>query len=264
MEAERALAEAQQHAQSAVEARRAAADQQDRDCRALEALRDQHTEALADAEERRAKAVAEQDRLLRLVDQHASDFRRLEADLATVRAGIERHLTQEHERAMASRDREHGEIIARLKAELELAIDVQKRLEMSVERDESEQQRLAAAHAAERSDAERWLGKATIEKNHAVKALTDQRVEVQHWREAAWAMEPLATLGRLATHLSPELHELVTSLDERAQLLLAVSRLDTSHRPLVEALRADAIRAASLVRQLSRSHEETSPAHETL
>jgi hypothetical protein len=43
----------------------------------------------------------------------------------------------------------------------------------------------------------------------------------------------------------------ITALDERTRLLLDVSRLDASYRPVIEAVRADAMRTAMLARRLA-------------
>jgi hypothetical protein len=58
------------------------------------------------------------------------------------------------------------------------------------------------------------------------------------------------------------LNELVARLDDRAQLLLSLSRVDVSYRPIIEAMHADALRAASLARQLSRSSPDPDPVSE--
>ena len=135
---------------------------------------------------------------------------------------------------------------------------------MLLARAEADQDRLRAVHSAERADVERSLGEATIKKNQLFKKLSDQRVEMQQWQAQARTLEPLATAGRLAGQLARELHELVANLDERARLLLGVSRLDAGYRPVVEALRADAMRAASLARQLSRSAPDIPDGEEML
>src|SRR5262249_13604132 len=117
-------------------------------------------------------------------------------------------------------------------------------------RAETEHHRLVAAHAADRAEADRSLGEALFKKNQIAKTLADQRIELDQWRETARELETLATAGRLALHVSREIHELVATLDDRARFLLSVSALDASCRPEVERLRADAMPPASLARQL--------------
>jgi hypothetical protein len=197
--------------------------------------------------------MAEQQRLLMLVDQNASERCRLEAEYATMRTEIERRMAKEYELSTVVKDRERNEIIANLQAELALAVADQRRLQTLLGRAEAEHQRLMAAHSADRAAAERSLGEAAVKKNRIVKALADQRVELQQWRETACALEPLAAAGRVALQLSREMHDLIANVDDRARTLLAASALEAAHRPEIEALRADAMRAASLARQLSRA-----------
>ena len=225
------------------------------DARAEAVIQHDHDRrALAQNETRLAQALAEQQRLLLLIDQDASERRRLEASRATMRAEIERQVGQEHQRAVAIRDRERAEIIANLQAELALANADQKRLQTLLGRAEADHHRLVASHAADRAAAERSLGEVTFKRSQVVKALADQRVELQQWRDTACALEPLANVGRVAMQLAREMHDLVANLDDRAKFLLSVSLVDANYRPEVEALRADAMRAASLARQLSRAN----------
>jgi hypothetical protein len=224
---------------------------------------DHDRRALAQNETRLAQALAEQQRLLLLIDRDASERRRVDASQATLRAEIERQVAQDSQRAIAVRDRERAEIIANLQAELALANADQKRLQTLLGRAEADHQRLVAAHAAEKTAAERSLGEVTFKRSQVVKALADQRVELQQWRDTACALEPLANVGRVAMQLAREMHDLVANLDDRAKFLLGVALLDANYRPEVEALRADAMRAASLARQLSRAKAEPTSSRET-
>ena len=115
-----------------------------------------------------------------------------------------------------------------------------------------------------RTESDRSLGEAMFKKNQIAKTLADQRVELDEWREAARGLEPLAAAGRLALHISRELHEMVASLDDRARFLLSVSSLDATHRPEVEQLRVEAMRAASLARQLTTVDRDSASAGPSL
>jgi hypothetical protein len=223
---------------------------------------DRSRRAIALGETRIAQALAEQQRLLLLLDQDASERRRLEVSQAAMRGDIERQIAQEYGRTMAVKDRERSEVIANLQAELALAVADQRRLQTLLSRAEADQQRLLAAHTADRTAAEQSLGEATIKRSQIVKALADQRVELQQWRDTACALEPLAAAGRVAAQLAREMHDLVANLDDRARFLLGVSLLDATYRPEVEALRADAMRAASLARQLARPDAAGTPVQE--
>jgi hypothetical protein len=208
--------------------------------------------ALAEAEHRYSDAVAEQGRLLEAIAREQTERRRLEADRAAIRADFERQMAEEHERALSAHDRQRSELVANLQAELALANADQKRLQMLLARAESDQQRQSATHAADRAAMERALGEATLRRSEMAKLLADERVELKQWRDAACELEPMAATGRLAVQLSRELHDVITALDDRTRLLLDVSRLDAGYRPLIEALRADAMRSMMLARRLSQ------------
>jgi hypothetical protein len=214
------------------------------------ARQDDDRRRLEDAEARPAQARAEQQRLLRLVERETTERQQLEAAHAATREGLERRLAQEYERTMAARDRERTELLANLQADLAVAVADQRRLQSLVARAETEHHRLIAAHAADRADADRALGEALLKKHQIAKTFADQRIELDQWRETARELETLATAGRLAVHVSRELHELIATLDDRARFLLSVSALDAGCRHEVERLRADAMHAASLARQL--------------
>jgi hypothetical protein len=232
-----------------VEARAEATRQHDRD-----------RQALADAETRYAQAIAEQAELLQTIAREQSERRRLEADRGALRAELERHEAADRERALVVRDRERSELVANLQAEVALATADQKRLQMLLARAEADQQRQTASHAAERAELQRTLGEATLRRNQIAKQLADERVELKQWRDAACELEPMAAAGRLAIQLARELHDLVASVDERTRLLLDVSHLDASYRPIVETLRADALRTAFLARRLAHADPDA-PAH---
>jgi hypothetical protein len=179
-----------------------------------------------------------------------------------MRAELERQLSEDHEGALAARDRQHGELVANLQAELALALADQKRLQMLLARAEADQQRQAASQAAERAAMERTLGEATLKRSQMAKQLADERVELKQWRDAACELEPMAAAGRMAMQLSRELHDVITALDDRTRLLLDVSRLDAGYRPVIEALRADAMRTAMLARRLSQANPDASAPEE--
>jgi hypothetical protein len=135
-------------------------------------------------------------------------------------------------------------------------------LERQVASLEAERERLATARAADREEVERLLGEVALNRNAIDKALDDQRVELQEWRSVALDLEPLAAVGRLAGPLSDDLRRILGKLNERAASLLTVFQGDAIYRPEIEALRAEAMRAMSLVRQLSRSPLEPHPGQE--
>jgi hypothetical protein len=198
----------------------------------------------------------------RAAGQDASEPPRLEADRNGLRAVIEKELADQFQRTMAARDLQHNEALAKRESELTLALEGQQQLQTLLARAEAEQQRLAAEHVAELSQTERALGELTLLKNQVLKSLADQRVELEQWRETASTIEPLASMGRLANQISCELHGLIATLDERARLLLNVSRVDVSYRPAIETVH-DAVLATSMARRLSSTNAEPTPDSET-
>jgi len=105
-------------------------------------------------------------------------------------------------------------------------------------------------------EVERLLGEVAVSRKTIDKALEDQRVELQEWRNVALDLEPLAAMGRLAGPLSDDLRRILGKLNDRAAALLTAFQADAIYRPEIEALRAEVMRAMSLVRQLSRSPVE--------
>ena len=241
-----------------------AAGQRDRDRETLADLEGRHAKALAEqqlmtlrieeltTELRRVAAeheaaLARKDRELADATTQDAELRRLVETEASLRAEITR-LTNQYEEAESVRERERSEVVANLQAELAVAVKDRKRLQTLLSRIEASHQRMAGAHAA-----------LTVERDHALKLVADQLVEIAQWGETACALEPLAAAGRLAIQVSRELLELVSKLDERAHMLLNVSLLDARYRPDVELLRADVMRTASLARQLTKWSTEPAP-----
>jgi PAS fold len=261
-----ALAEVQASLERANEEHRQALEQKEREAHGqlavleaqLAAALDEKTRqlALVSAAEREvaalrvecANALVAQECLSELVDQHSVERGRLEAKYA---AAVEEAARLPEQQPVSSvRDHEREELIAGLQAEVAIAVAEQKRVGTLLARAEAEQQRLVAGHAADRAEAERTLGEAIFKKNETLKTLTDQRIELQQWFDQACTLEPLAATGRLAVDIAGELQTILTKVDDRAQFLLGLSQLEASYRPEVEGLRAEALRAASLARQL--------------
>ena len=68
--------------------------------------------------------------------------------------------------------------------------------------------------------------------------------------ESLRILSPLARSGRIARELAGELHEVLTSLNERTRYLLSVTGWDAVHRQQLEAVRKDVVRAAILGQQM--------------
>jgi hypothetical protein len=194
-------------------------------------------------------SVAEQGRLSERLKQAEAERRQIEAGRAVDRAEIERRFTSALNQALAERESANGERIASLQLELGQAVSDQMRLQTLVAQGEGRQKRVVAEYAADRAQAERALGEAIFKKNRVLKALADQRVELQRWQDAATELEPLAAAGRLAADVAGELHEVLRQIDEQAKFVLTLCSSDAVPRAEIETLRADALRAASLARQ---------------
>ncbi|MET0214206.1 MAG: hypothetical protein ABW292_14445, partial [Vicinamibacterales bacterium] len=166
---------------------------------------------------------------------------------------FEHRLASALEQALATREGANRERIANLQLELAQAVSDQMRLQAAAAQGEGRLKRLVAEGGADRAQAERALGEAIFKKNKVVKALADQRVELQRWQDAATELEPLAAAGRLAGDVAGELQEVLAHVDEQAKFVLTLCSSDAVSRAEIETLRADALRAASLARQFALS-----------
>ena len=139
------------------------------------------------------------------------------------------------------------------RAELEQSRAEQRRLALlSDEREEDYQARIAEAEAR-RDEAERNIATVLFKYTQLEKALADQRVELRSLNENARNLEGLAAAGRAALEIARDLHTVVEAVDARTQHLLAQSSTEEADRHVIEALRDDAIAAASLTRQIVKS-----------
>ena len=89
-----------------------------------------------------------------------------------------------------------------------------------------------------------------VQLNEADKALSDHRLELQSMDLAIRQIEPLAAVGRLTVEICRELLAAVGDIDARTACLTAESTTESSAREQIEQIRTDAVRAASLARQL--------------
>ena len=127
----------------------------------------------------------------------------------------------------------------------------------ALKRRDAEEQRTAAAREAERADADKVRADADKAREEAaqkhaelVKALADQKLELQILTGNIRKVEPLAAAGRLAAEVHGELETFLAQIEARAGRLIEGCSLDASERPEIEELRIDTARAASLVRQI--------------
>ena len=197
---------------------------------------------LADRVGEHERALTEQDDRHRLeADEHRKALQALRAEM---------------DQATLQRDRLHAQS-DHLRTQFEEAAADRDRFSEQLQDAETYCQQLSNDHTAERArhDAERErleeaAGAVVAQQRASEKALADQRVELQSLDLATRRIEPLAAAGRLALDVARELVTAVADIDARAACLVAECAADSSSREEVEQLRAGAVRAGSLARQI--------------
>jgi len=183
--------------------------------------------ALIDLRQRLEGALAEQQDVRKAIEERDADNRRLLG---------ERSQLQEQLNVLQSR--------------LDGAAARHVRLEDLLEEQQRCRKALVATHSAERAEAERALAAASMEREQVLKALADQRVELQSLDENTRSLEPLASAGRLALEVGQELRCSIAAVNVGARFLLLRCPETSAERQQIEALLAHTNRAASLARQL--------------
>lgn len=184
------------------------------------------------------RALAEQQRLATLLEERDIDHQRAVAELAAERAQLQQTLVEEHQLALLLKEREGRQLLDNVRTELERA-DV-----------------MLAEQAAKRADGEEALAASMARQAEIERALAAERLELRTVEENARTLERLAAAGRVAVAVGRELETIVAAVDARTQYLLVESALDSENRHLFEALRVDAIDAASLTRQILQIHDD--------
>ena len=203
------------------------------------------------------QVVAEQQRLTTLLEDREAGHRRAVAALAAERAQLQQTLAEEHQLALLLKEREGRQQLDSVRIELDRALADRQRFAKMLDEHDFSHQRTAAEQVATRAEAERALAAAVLKQTELEKALADQRVELQAVAENARNLEWLAAAGRVAMAVGRELQTIVEAVDVRTQHLLVESALDADKRHVIEALRGDAIEAASLTRQIVHGNAET-------
>ena len=299
--AARAIAE--QKLQQAVEQARQAEEALERQRAEHDALAAGRAQAAAEQERLSALVGQLGDDLRRLSAEHETGQAAITRELQQARDGAELRkkveALQHDVRRLESERDAAGAARAIAEQKLQQAVQQAREAEQAIERQRSEHEALAAERIQVAAEQERLaqlveqLGghlrrlSDDHDAGHAVIAreLQETRSEAaarhEQYREALAEAEerytqalaefaasrdrdePLIT-GRLAQQLSRELQTVVATLDERIQLLLGSPRVDASYRPMIEAVQADALRVAALVRQLCRTRPEPTPRPEPL
>jgi chromosome segregation ATPase len=230
----------------------------------------EHERALTEHE----RALSSQaDRHLLEVDKHQQVLAALRADLEQATADRDRlsgqlsDLESTHERYV----KEHSELnrllddhrrqLGDLRSQFEETAGDRDRFAEQLRDAETYCQQLSndhsaerARHTEERTRLEDATAAAIAQQKASEKTLADHRIELQSMDLAARRIEPLAAAGRLALDIARELVTAVADIDARAACLVAECPVDSSNREEVEQLRADAVRAASLARQILQAN----------
>jgi len=224
----------------------------------------------------------------RLLSESDSDRRRLVSEHAAELMKVQQTLLEEHQLAQLVKEREYGKLLDALRSELDQSQAMRARLATLLDERETEHQRLleersadgrlldesraeqqrltmllaqresdfqglAADAEADRVLAEQRLAEALREQAEIEKSLADARVELRSVDDNGRSLEWLAAAGRAAIEIARELETIVEAVDARTHHLLAQSSTGGPDRHVIEALRDDAIGAASLVRQIAQA-----------
>src|SRR4029079_4491859 len=111
-----------------------------------------------------------------------------------------------------------------------------------------------AQHAAARAAAEHRIAAMSTTQAAIEKALADQRVELETLDEHLRERECLAGVGRAALAAGRELETMIMAVNAHTEFLLTRCAVEADDRQAIEALRGEAITAASLVRQIIQAN----------
>ena len=164
-----------------------------------------------------------------------------ETSLGEARSGLEA--------AHASLAEERG-TIDKLKGEVAGALSERDGVSTELTALQAAHAQQAREHESHRDRLQQEVAAAIANLNEAEKTLSDNRLELQSMDAAIRNIEPLAAAGRVAAESARELLAAIGDIDARTACLVSESPTDVSSREQIEQLRADAVRAASLARQI--------------
>lgn len=161
--------------------------------------------------------------------------------LGEARAGLEAaHASLAEERAT----------ISRLTVELASAVAERDGVSKELNALQSAHTQQAREFESHRGRLEQDVSAAIAHLNEAERTLSDNRLELQSMDAAIRDIEPFAAAGRVAADAARELLAAIGDIDARTACLVSENPTDASSREQIEQLRADAVRAASLARQI--------------
>jgi hypothetical protein len=174
--------------------------------------------------------------------QVASEYQRLEQ--------VTRDLSSQHQQELHARARDAAQHLLERQAQLDNALEEQRLLRNQLEMRDASHQEIVVGYLAERTRLEQLLGTAEAAREKFAKVAADREVMLSALAEHARRLSPLATTGRIALEIAPQLRLVIERVDTLAGEVLSECQLDSSNRADVELLRAEAIRANALTSEL--------------
>jgi chromosome segregation ATPase len=223
----------------------------------------EHERSLLEREERQHAESAQQQQVLDALRLEMDGLRTESNLLRMERDNIASQLSDviaAHERAVIEHSAQHTALrqsvdeyqqeLFGVQAQFEDAAAERDRLMKLLDDSAAQQRKVAAEYEAERSRFEETVVSIASQQRANEKVMADHRLELQSVDQAARSIEPLAAAGRLAIDVARELVTTVADIDARTACLVAECPVDSMSREEVEQLRADAVRAGSLARQI--------------
>lgn len=210
---------------------------------------------ISNANDRLAEMQARIDASERSLSETRSTLESVQSTLADERGAgetLSRELADERASSEALRRELSDErtAIDALRRELAEAVSDRDRTRAELTALDAARTEQAQEHEAQRARLDRERSSALAQLNEAEKSLSDNRLELQSMDSVVRQIEPLAAAGRVAAEAARDILAAIGDIDARTACLAAESATDASAREQIEQLRADAVRAASLARQI--------------
>jgi chemotaxis protein MotB len=182
---------------------------------------------------------------------HAETVRgHVDAERAAANSALQAALAEQ--RRLADEAAQATRRVAAVEAELAQALSSQQAIVSRLKEMETAERRRAEQSATERAHTEEALLASALRQEQLAKSLADNRIELDALNEQLRLTETMVASAWLAAGVGRELQRYVVSIEARTKYLLGQSSLEAGTRTDVEALRVDAVRAASLARQITR------------
>jgi hypothetical protein len=195
------------------------------------------------------EALASRRQLQESAAELEARHQRVTAEYARLEQVI-RDLSSQHQQEVHARAREAEQQFLERQSQLDGALEEQRTLRSLLEQRDASHQESVAGHIAERARLEQLAAAAEAAREKFAKAAADREVMLSALAEHARRLSPLATAGRIALDLAPQLMEAADRVNALADRVLAECQLDNPSRADVERIRAEAIRANALADEL--------------